>query len=391
MILYERFRLIQIWLIFLIGLDVLNIVQVNSMDSHGASLTRGNSNCARQIKESNGSWRTGAKRSSDMIISDIGKDTLKANIIESESICYKEGGGADLGQSSQREASPIRPDAMLKLEDIFGGKLKHGRKSTIPSPASHDKQCVLDYLEGRDVGEWERNGLCVEGVAVSIVNQQPLAGGSLPTGPPKMIPPRQAGTLCNGQPRVIPHGRTGTPCTGAAKEETYSAGQYRVHRPAHEESSLVGRYKVYREAPGTGQMGTVNDNLPKRHTAWPNLQPQNIEAACGSNSHQKHQAAGLGTTAGAPLLCPCTDTETEDGPGAELLPTPGRSYVAPSRPVAALGRYQEACARLSSGPACDDSGYRRITVAHPFRPGNPWRRRGGMGTGSGTVSQVAPL
>jgi hypothetical protein len=101
-----------------------------------------------------------------MIISDIGKDTLKANIIESESICYKEGGGADLGQSSQREASPIRPDAMLKLEDIFGGKLKHGRKSTIPSPASHDKQCVLDYLEGRDVGVWERNGLCVEWIAL---------------------------------------------------------------------------------------------------------------------------------------------------------------------------------------------------------------------------------
>ncbi|PLW07440.1 hypothetical protein PCASD_25779 [Puccinia coronata f. sp. avenae] len=151
------------------------------------------------------------------------------------------------------------------------------------------------------------------------------------------------------------------------------------------------------------------DNLPKRHTAWPNLQPQNIEAARGSNPHQKHQAAGLGTTAGfllthfsrnelgsnaaigAPLLCPCTDTETEDGPGAELSPTPGRSYVAPSRPVAALGRYQAACARLSLGPACDDSGYRRITVAHPFRPGDPWRRRGGMGTGSGTVSQVAPL
>jgi hypothetical protein len=40
------------------------------------------------------------------------------------------------------------------------------------------------------------------------------------------------------------------------------------------------------------------DNLPKRHTAWPNLQPQNIEAARGSNPHQKHQAAGLGTTAG---------------------------------------------------------------------------------------------
>ncbi|PLW23680.1 hypothetical protein PCASD_13578 [Puccinia coronata f. sp. avenae] len=147
------------------------------------------------------------------------------------------------------------------------------------------------------------------------------------------------------------------------------------------------------------------DNLPKRHTAWPNLQPQNIEAARGSNPHQKHQAAGLGfllthfarndlgsnAAIGAPLLCPCTDTETEDGPGAELLPTPGRSYVAPSRPVAALGRYQAACARLSSGPACDNSGYRRITVAHPFRPGDPWRRRGGMGTGSGTVSQVAPL
>ncbi|PLW54562.1 hypothetical protein PCANC_04195 [Puccinia coronata f. sp. avenae] len=129
------------------------------------------------------------------------------------------------------------------------------------------------------------------------------------------------------------------------------------------------------------------DNLPKRHTAWPNLQPQNIEAARGSNPHQKHQAAGLG----APLLCPCTDTETKDGPGAELSPTPGRSYVAPLRPVAALGRYQAACARSSSGPACDDSGYRRITVAHPFRPGDPWRRRGGMGTGSGTVSQVAPL
>ncbi|PLW04794.1 hypothetical protein PCANC_28803 [Puccinia coronata f. sp. avenae] len=129
------------------------------------------------------------------------------------------------------------------------------------------------------------------------------------------------------------------------------------------------------------------DNLPKRHTAWPNLQPQNIEVARGSNPRQKHQAAGLG----APLLCPCTNTETEDGPGAELLPTPGRSYVAPSRPVAALGRYQAACARLSLGPACDDSGYRRITVAHPFRPGDPWRRRGGMGTGSGTVSQVAPL
>ncbi|PLW19762.1 hypothetical protein PCANC_07660 [Puccinia coronata f. sp. avenae] len=133
------------------------------------------------------------------------------------------------------------------------------------------------------------------------------------------------------------------------------------------------------------------DNVPNRHTAWPNLQPQNIEAACGSNPHQKHQAAGLGTTAGVPLLCPCTDTETEDGPGAELSPTPGRSYVAPSRPVAALGRYQAACARLSSGPACDDSGYRRITVAHPFRSRDPWRRRGGMGTGSGTVSQVAPL
>ncbi|PLW46368.1 hypothetical protein PCASD_05466 [Puccinia coronata f. sp. avenae] len=40
------------------------------------------------------------------------------------------------------------------------------------------------------------------------------------------------------------------------------------------------------------------DNLPKRHTAWPNLQPQNLEAARGSNPHQKHQAAGLGTTAG---------------------------------------------------------------------------------------------
>ncbi|PLW19151.1 hypothetical protein PCANC_16161 [Puccinia coronata f. sp. avenae] len=147
------------------------------------------------------------------------------------------------------------------------------------------------------------------------------------------------------------------------------------------------------------------DNLAKRHTAWPNLQPQNIEAARGSNPHQKQQAAGLGfllthfarnelgsnAAIGAPLLCPCTDTETEDGPGAELLPTPGRSYVAPSRPVAALGRYQAACARSSSGPACDDSGYRRITVAHPFCPGDPWRRRGGMGTGSGTVSQVAPL
>ncbi|PLW09469.1 hypothetical protein PCANC_21503 [Puccinia coronata f. sp. avenae] len=147
------------------------------------------------------------------------------------------------------------------------------------------------------------------------------------------------------------------------------------------------------------------DNLPKRHTAWPNLQPQNIEAARGSNPHQKHQAAGLGfllthfarnelgsnAAIGVPLLCPCTDTETKDGPGAELLPTPGRSYVAPSRPVAALGRYQAACARSSSGPACDDSGYRRITVAHPFRPRDPWRRRGGMGTGSGTVSQVAPL
>ncbi|PLW11902.1 hypothetical protein PCANC_15633 [Puccinia coronata f. sp. avenae] len=142
---------------------------------------------------------------------------------------------------------------------------------------------------------------------------------------------------------------------------------------------------------------------------WEPSMPQNIEAACGSNPHQKHQAAGLGTTAGfllthfarnelgsnaaigAPLLCPCTDTETEDGPGVELLPTPGRSYVAPSRPVAALGRYQAACARSSLGPACDDSGYRRITVAHLFRPGDPWRRRGGMGTGSGTVSQVAPL
>ncbi|PLW26135.1 hypothetical protein PCASD_24685 [Puccinia coronata f. sp. avenae] len=151
------------------------------------------------------------------------------------------------------------------------------------------------------------------------------------------------------------------------------------------------------------------DNLPKRHTAWPNLQPQNIEAARGSNPHQKHQATGLGTTAGfllthfarnelgnnaaigVPLLCPCTNTETKDGPGAELSPTPGRSYVAPLRLVAELGRYQAACARLSSGPACDDSGYRRITVAHPFRPGDPWRRRGGMGTGSGTVSQVAPL
>ncbi|PLW29042.1 hypothetical protein PCANC_24019 [Puccinia coronata f. sp. avenae] len=133
------------------------------------------------------------------------------------------------------------------------------------------------------------------------------------------------------------------------------------------------------------------DNLPKRHTAWPNLQPQNIEAACGLNPHQKHQAAGLGTTAGAPFSCPCTNTETKDGPGAELSPTPGRSYVAPLRPVAALGRYQAACARLSLGPACDDSGYRRITVAHPFRPGDPWRRRSSMGTGSGTVSQVAPL
>ncbi|PLW35896.1 hypothetical protein PCASD_12121 [Puccinia coronata f. sp. avenae] len=273
MILYERFRLIQIWLIFLIGLDVLNIVQVNSMDSHGASLTRGNSNCARQIKESNGSWRTGAKRSSDMIISDIGKDTLKANIIESESICYKEGGGADLGQSSQREASPIRPDAMLKLEDIFGGKLKHGRKSTIPSPASHDKQCVLDYLEGRDGGRcfncepttpcwgvasyWPAQDDSSSAGRYSLVLARPgefLLGRQVQcrTNRPRRNTPRRAGTLCNGQPRVIPHGRTGTPCTGAAKEETYSAGQYRVQRPAHEESSLVGRYKVYR---------SVEDNL----------------------------------------------------------------------------------------------------------------------------------
>ncbi|PLW25219.1 hypothetical protein PCASD_25819 [Puccinia coronata f. sp. avenae] len=115
------------------------------------------------------------------------------------------------------------------------------------------------------------------------------------------------------------------------------------------------------------------DNLPKRHTAWPNLQPQNIEAARGSNPHQKHQAAGLGTTA-----------------GAELLPTPGRSCVAPSRPVAELGRYRAACERLSLGPACDDSGYRRSTVAHPCPPRDLWQRRGGMGTSSGTVSQVVP-
>ncbi|PLW24051.1 hypothetical protein PCASD_14513 [Puccinia coronata f. sp. avenae] len=108
-------------------------------------------------------------------------------------------------------------------------------------------------------------------------------------------------------------------------------------------------------------------------------------------THFARNEIGSNAAIGAPLLCPCTDTETEDGPGAELSPTPGRSYVAPSRPVAALGRYQAACARSSSGSACDDSGYRRITVAHPFRPGDPWRRRGGMGTGSGTVSQVAPL
>ncbi|PLW47624.1 hypothetical protein PCANC_09372 [Puccinia coronata f. sp. avenae] len=78
------------------------------------------------------------------------------------------------------------------------------------------------------------------------------------------------------------------------------------------------------------------DNLPKRHTAWPNLQPQNIEAARGSNPHQKYQAAGLGyycrwirlgnyrhgidlrdlprhTTASAARLLPASGPRTDEG------------------------------------------------------------------------------
>ncbi|PLW46367.1 hypothetical protein PCASD_05469 [Puccinia coronata f. sp. avenae] len=119
--------------------------------------------------------------------------------------------------------------------------------------------------------------------------------------------------------------------------------------------------------------------------------PTDSAGVAAGRSDIEMNELGSNAAIGAPLLCPCTNTETEDGPGAELWPTPGCSYVAPSRPVAALGQYQAACARSSLGPACDDSGYRRITVAHPFGPGDPWRHRGGMGTGSGTVSQVAPL
>ncbi|PLW38736.1 hypothetical protein PCASD_11542 [Puccinia coronata f. sp. avenae] len=42
----------------------------------------------------------------------------------------------------------------------------------------------------------------------------------------------------------------------------------------------------------------------------------------------------------------------------------------------------------SSGPASDNAGHRPITAAQPFRRGDPWRPRGDVGTGAGTVSQV---